>query len=174
MNGAVEAVVKLTKRRLKAITHDRLFKEEALSTHLTEVEAVLNNRPLTSIGDDVTELEPLTPNHFLIGRGNPNFRFNTSNEADIDLRKDWKSVQAAISMFWKQWVQEYLPLLTQQQKWRIQIRNFEQGDLALISSKDIPRSNWPLARVLVIYRAEDDSVRVVKVNAKDGVYTRPV
>ena len=83
-------------------------------------------------------------------------------------------MQAAISMFWKQWVQEYLPLLTQQQKWRIQIRNFEQGDLVSISSKDIPRSNWPLARVLVIYRDEDDATRVVKVNAKDGVYTRPV
>ena len=49
-----------------------MFKEEALSTYLTEVEAVLNNRHLTSISDDVTDLEPLTPNHFLIGRGNPN------------------------------------------------------------------------------------------------------
>ena len=47
MDGAVEPVVKLTKRRLKAITRDRLFKEEALSTYLTEVEAVLNNRPLS-------------------------------------------------------------------------------------------------------------------------------
>ena len=112
MNGAVETVVKLTKRRLKAITRDRLFKEEALSTYLTEVEAGLNNCPLTSITDDVTDLEPLTPNHFLIGRGNPNFRFNTSNEADTDLRKEWKSMEAATSMFWKQWVQEYLPLLT--------------------------------------------------------------
>ena len=81
MNGAGEAVVKSTKHRLKAITQDRLFKEQALSTYLPEVEAVLNNHPLTSISDDVTDLEPLTPNHFLIGRGNPNFRFNTANEA---------------------------------------------------------------------------------------------
>ena len=77
--------------------------------------------------------------HFLIGRGNPNFRFNTSNEADIDLRKQCKSVQAVTSMLWKQWVQEYLPFLTQRQKWITQIRNFERGDLVLISSKDIPR-----------------------------------
>ena len=40
MNGAVEAVVKFSKRRLKAVTRDRLFKEETLSTYLTEVEAV--------------------------------------------------------------------------------------------------------------------------------------
>ena len=150
MNGAVAAVVKLTKGRLKAITRDCLFKEEALSTYLSEVEAVLNNRPLTSISHDVTDLEPLTPNHFLTGRGNPNFRFNMSNEAGIDLRKQWKSVQAVTSMFWKQWVQEYLPLLTQRQKWRTKIRNFER-DLVLILSKDITRLNWLLARVLDIY-----------------------
>ena len=71
MNGAVEAVVKLTKRRLKAITRDRLLKEEALSAYLTEVEAVLNNRHLTSISDDVTDLESLTPSHFLIGERKP-------------------------------------------------------------------------------------------------------
>ena len=80
INGAVDAVVKLTKCRLKSFTRDRLFKEETLSTYLTEVEAVLNNPPLTSIINDVTDLEPLTPNHFLIDRGNPNFRFNISNE----------------------------------------------------------------------------------------------
>ena len=173
MNGAVEAVVKLTKRWLKVITLDRLFKEAALSTYLIEVEEVLNNRPLTSISDDVTDLEPLTTNYFLIGRGNPNFRFNTSNEAGIDLRKQWKSVQAATSMFWKQWVQEYLPLLTQRQRWRTQTRNFERGDLVLISSKDIPRSNCSLARVLDIYRGEYDVIRVVKVKTKDDVFTRP-
>ena len=133
---------------------------------------MLNNRPLTSISDDVTDLEPLTPNHFLIGRGNPNFRFNTSNEAGIDLRKQWKSVQAVTSMFWKQWVQEYLPLLTQRQKWRTKIRNFER-DLVLILSKDITRSNWPLTRVLDIYWGEDNVIRVGKVKTKDDIYTRP-
>ena len=76
-------------------------------------------------------------------------------------------------MLWKQWVQEYLPLLTQQQKFRSQIRNFKREDLVLISSKDIPRSNWQLAQVLDIYRGEADAIWVVKVKTKDGVYTRP-
>ena len=164
---------KINQGQINSFSRDRLFKEEDLWTYLNEVDAVLNNRPLTSISDDVTDLEPLTPNHFLIGRGNPKFRFNTSNEAGIDLRKQWKSIQAVTSMFWKQWVQEYLPLLTQQQKWRTQIRNFEPGNLVLISNKNIPRSNWPLAWVLDIYRGEDDVILVVKVKTKDGVYTGP-
>ena len=54
----------------------------------------------------------------------------------VDLRKQWKSVQAATSMFWKEWVQEYLLLLTQRQKWRTQIQNFEQGNLVLSLSKE--------------------------------------
>ena len=76
-------------------------------------------------------------------------------------------------MFWKQWVQEYLPLITLQQKSRTQIRNFEQEDLILISSEDIPSSNWPLAQVLDTYGGEGDIIWVVKVKTKDVVYTRP-
>ena len=57
MHGAAEAVVKLIKSSLKAITRDRLIKEEALSTYLAEVKAVLNNCPLTSISDGVTDLD---------------------------------------------------------------------------------------------------------------------
>ena len=50
----------------------------------------------------------------------------------------------------------------------------EGGDLVLISSKDIPRSNWPLARKLDIYRGEDDVISVIKIKTKDSVYMRPV
>ena len=63
---------KINQGQINSFSRDRLFKEEDLWTYLNEVDAVLNNRPLTSISDDVTDLEPLTPNHFLIGRGNPN------------------------------------------------------------------------------------------------------
>ena len=45
MNGAMESLVKLTKRALKVIIKDRLFTEEALSTFLTEVESRFNDGP---------------------------------------------------------------------------------------------------------------------------------
>ena len=62
-----EKLIRSTKRCLrKMIGHVRLNYDE-LSTVLTEVEMVINSRPLTYIsGDDLDE--PLTPSHFLTGR----------------------------------------------------------------------------------------------------------
>ena len=42
-----------------------------------------------------------------------------------------------------------------------------------MADKNIPRSNWLLARITEIYRSKDNVVRVVKLKTKFGTYTRP-
>ena len=66
MGGAMKALVKITKICLKAVVKDRLLHEDALHTLLLEIESIVNSRQLTSVSDDIDDLEPLTPNHFLI------------------------------------------------------------------------------------------------------------
>ena len=39
-----------------------------LYTVLTDIEAIVNSRPLAYIGDDINDAEPLTPAHSAIGR----------------------------------------------------------------------------------------------------------
>ena len=54
-------LVKIIKRCLKAVVKDRLLHEDALHMLLLEIESIVNSRPLTSVSDDIDDLEPLTP-----------------------------------------------------------------------------------------------------------------
>ena len=65
-NGLVERVVGSAKRALlHTIKPDVAVTDEELMTAFTMVEAVLNARPLTYVGSDFKDLEPLMPEHFL-------------------------------------------------------------------------------------------------------------
>ncbi|GIY84035.1 reverse transcriptase [Caerostris extrusa] len=56
---------RLVKDPLRKILGRAILTFEELSTILTEIEAVINMRPLTYTTNDLGETEPLTPAHFL-------------------------------------------------------------------------------------------------------------
>ena len=51
-----------------------MFTDEALSTFLTEVKSVINSHNLTAASDGINNLEPVTPNHLLIGKSSPKYK----------------------------------------------------------------------------------------------------
>ncbi|KAH8299262.1 hypothetical protein KR059_004840, partial [Drosophila kikkawai] len=62
------AAVKSAKHRLlRGVGNAKLTADE-LRTHLVEVEALLNSRPIASPGNDPNDGEALTPGHLLIGQ----------------------------------------------------------------------------------------------------------
>ncbi|XP_033251837.1 uncharacterized protein LOC117190949 [Drosophila miranda] len=66
--GLWEAAVKSAKQRLvRGVGNAKLTADE-LCTHLVEVEALLNSRPIASPGNDPSDGEALTPGHLLIGQ----------------------------------------------------------------------------------------------------------
>lgn len=65
--GKWEAAVKSTKFHLRRVIGDTVLTYEELATLLSQIEAVLNSRPLCAMSEDPTDLVPLTPGHFLIG-----------------------------------------------------------------------------------------------------------
>ena len=56
------------KYHLKRTIGESTLTYEELSTLFHQIEACLNSRPLTAMSDHATDLQAITPGHFLIGR----------------------------------------------------------------------------------------------------------
>ena len=121
MNGATQAIVMITKKALKTVVRDSLFTEEILVTYLIEMESLINRRPLVPISGNVNDMEALAPNHFLLDRSNPNVNISIPQDNVSNFRVKWKFINDMLSVFWKRWIAEYLPLLTQRKKWNMNI-----------------------------------------------------
>jgi len=62
-----ERLIGLTKMALKKVLGRAFVTPTVLQTLIVEIEAVLNNRPLTYVLSDLNDPEPLTPSHMLCG-----------------------------------------------------------------------------------------------------------
>ena len=173
MGGAWERLVRSTKEVMFGLIKDHVLTDSQLLTVLTEVESILNSRPLTHLSEDVTDLEPLTPNHILLGRHRNWSSITDVSEADVTSRRKWKQVQALQRTFWSRWVKEYLPSLTKRSCWTEKTPNLEVGELVLVHEEDLKRRKWPLGRIASVSPSEDGVVRVAEVKTKSGTYTRP-
>lgn len=84
--GAWERLVQSAKKALNAVAAKQLVTDETLLTFLTEVESLLNSRPLTHVSSDPQDEEALTPNHFLIGRASNNLPMDVVTYRDMSSR----------------------------------------------------------------------------------------
>jgi len=65
--GFWERLVGLTKEALKKMLGRTKLKFNELRTIITEIEAILDNRPLTYVSSDLNEPQALIPSHLLYG-----------------------------------------------------------------------------------------------------------
>ncbi|XP_059054459.1 uncharacterized protein LOC131848559 [Achroia grisella] len=143
--GLSEACVKSTKHHLKRIAGNTSLTYEEMSTLLAQIEAILNSRPLSPLSSDPSDLAPLTPGHFLIGR--PLTSLPTPEKTDTKIRTRYQLVEQLKSHFWDRWRKEYLTELQQRTKWRSSKPNLHQGDLVVLKDLNLPPLRWKLGRV---------------------------
>ena len=113
--------------------------DEMFETVLSEVEAVINGRPITKVSDDPKDENALTPNHLLLLGSGCSFPPGVFCSNDMYRRK-WKFVQHLVNCFWKRWIESYVPELQRRAKWLLPQRNFIVGDLVLIADESTPRN----------------------------------
>lgn len=174
MGGSWERLIRSVKNNLDVILKEQFPTDEVLQTLFTEIEGILNNRPLTHVSVDPDDQTALTPNHLLLGGALDNTQPGEFTDRDMILRKAWRKSQRLADMFWKRWSREYLPQLAKRSKWHDQGRQLQVGDVVLVTDENGPRNQWPLAIVIEVRPGKDGKIRTVVVQTTKGKYCRPV
>lgn len=131
--GVWERLIRSVKSVLTSVLKQQILDDEGLQTIFCEVEAILNDRPITKVyKDDPNDLEALTPNHILMLKGKPIMPSGLFDQSDLYARKRWKQIQYMAQLFWKRWTSEYLPMLQERQKWTKPRRSLTPGDIVLV------------------------------------------
>ena len=108
--GWWERLIRCTKAGLQKSLGEKSVTRKHLETITHEVEACINFRPLTFVAE---MKNPLTPSHFLIGRGIPMVSAEMTDFCDnfTNLRDREELQQKAIEQFWTEWQNEYIRYL---------------------------------------------------------------
>ena len=159
--GLWEAAVKAAKYHLKREIGMRLYTFDELETILCHAEACLNSRPLGVMASHpVDGLTPLTPGHFLVGRALNAYPIAkiSSNPGPADR---WAHCNKVTHNFWQRWSNEYLQQLQRAVKWHKPHKNYQAGDLVLLTENETYQTQWITAKVTAVYPGRDGVVRTV-------------
>ena len=102
-------MVKLVKQSLRKVLGRAQLSHEEFMTVLTEIEGVLNSRPITYVYPDLTE-EPLTPSHLTIGRRLATLpsegQLSDDESSEATFKRRARYLSKLLEHFWKRWSRE--------------------------------------------------------------------
>jgi len=160
---------------MHALLSEQKVSDESFATVLTEVEAIINSRPLTPVSvDPASNNEPLTPNHLLLVGRTPDLVSGVFKREDNYVRRRWQLIHYLADQFWIRWTREYLQTLQVRHKWTKLEKNYKVKDVVLLYDEHVPRSKWKMGRIVEVYPDSCNRVRQVLVKTSAGVLRRPV
>ncbi|XP_024869955.1 uncharacterized protein LOC112453408 [Temnothorax curvispinosus] len=98
--GLWEAAVKSAKHHIKRIVGDAHLTFEELYTVITQIEAIMNSRPLIPMSNDPNDMDVLTPGHFLIGEPLTTVPQSSVVELPTNRLNQYQRLQQLIQHFW--------------------------------------------------------------------------
>lgn len=171
-NGLAEGSVKRVKYHLKRVTSMAHLDYEEMTTLLVQIEAILNSRPLTPISSDPSDLTPITPAHFLIGRTLTMLPAPLVQDSQIHTLTRYQRIEALKAHFWSRYYKEVISELQVRSKWRRDGGQLQLGEMVLVKDDRLPPSRWLLGRVAAVYPGADGVGRVADVSTTSGTVRR--
>lgn len=172
--GIFEAGVKSMKTHLRRVVGETKLLFEELLTVINQIESVLNSRPISPMSSDGSDLEPLTPGHFLVGRPLTNIVEPQLIDVYDNRLSRWQLTTKFVQQIWKRWHSDYLNQLQQRHKWQFNKINVKPNTMVLIKEDNLPPLKWLLGRIEEVVTGKDGKVRVVVVKTKNGLFKRPI
>ncbi|XP_054717257.1 uncharacterized protein LOC129226651 [Uloborus diversus] len=180
--GFYERLVKSVKDPLRKVLGKALLTFEELSTVLTEIEYVVNSRPLTYVTDNFSEPKPLTPLDFLqYGRKNHDYPFNfaelvnrVSTRESLLKRKQYQTT--LLKHFWVKWKELYLLNLKTVHHFKSPNihKEVKMNDVVLVEGTSKSKLLWDLGIVQETFKGRDGHIRACVVKTKKGLFRKPV
>ncbi|CAK1585165.1 unnamed protein product [Parnassius mnemosyne] len=172
-NGLMEAGVKSAKFHLARILGTTHLTYEELSSLFTQIECILNSRPLCPLSSSPTDYYPLTPGHFLIGRPLSSLPSPCLQSANANSLDRFQRIEQFKQHFWRRWSHEYIAELQLRTKWRTKSKESLQiDDLVLLKEENAPPLYWRLGRVRKLFPGSDGLTRVADIDTARGIVRR--
>ena len=173
--GWWERMVRNVKSAMRKSVGRQSLTRTELETTLHEIESCVNSRPLPFVADDISDRNPLTPSHFLIGRCGlyPLLEKDSLVTSSADLVERRNIRESLLDQFWSIWSSEYIRNLPLMKPCKTKC-NLKEGSLVLIQEDNSKRLQWPMGVVTKLYTGCDEMVRAVDIKTPKGVFTRPI
>ena len=166
-----ERLVKTIKEPLKKTLGNQIVTETELSTILVQVEAIVNERPLSAIIED-DELKTITPSLLLNGR---NLHHVYEEDLGFEPTKRLKFLHHLKDAFWIAWKKLYIPSLMTKARWtRAASSPLQAGDIILLLKENTKRQCWPLGRIMHTIPGRDGNIRTIEVLVNGKRIRRPI
>ena len=165
--GFYERLVKEVKDCLKKVLQRSVVNYDELQSLVTEVEAVLNSRPLCYVSNDLETV--LTPSHFLVLK-----RLTSASQPELlatepNLVKRFKGSQRLLDQLWDIWHRSYLTSLRGQSWNKARSSDIvpKEGHIVLLKDEK-PRLKWKIGKIVRLKTGRDGAARSAIVQTMDN------
>lgn len=174
--GFYERLIGLVKHSMKRTVDKHLLNHNQLCTVIKEIEAVINTRPLTTVGAELEYV--LTPSDFLRVGGPVTTQtsdrdlLESATVTKTNLIEGWKRGQIILSEFTKMFTNQYLTSLRERsdkhRQPRITVNRPPRVSELVQLKSDGNRAHWRVGTIKELIKGSDGQIRVARVKLSSG------